>query len=90
MDIRAIREFVNDHPSGVKIRMIDGTEYVVPYRDWVWFTPTGNSPDSRTVRVGTSFFVSVDSVGRLINALLVKEVVPLKSSNKSKRRKKAA
>lgn len=76
MDIKSIREFINRSPDGVTIRMVDGTVYDVPHRDWVWFTPATDMPESKVGRFATSFFVSVEGVGHLVNALLVSEVVP--------------
>lgn len=74
MNISAIREFVNTHPEGILIRMVDGTKYEIPHRDFVWFTPYSGDPASR---FATSFYVAYEGVGRLVNALLVAEVTPL-------------
>jgi hypothetical protein len=81
MDPRALKEFVNTHPDGVVIRMIDGTEYEIPHRDFIWFTPGFLQPESRVGRLSTCFYVSHEGVGRLVNALLVAEVVPMKGRN---------
>ena len=77
MEARALKAFVNDHPNGVVIRMVDGREYQVPHRDFVWFTPGFGESDGRTNRLSTSFYVAEEGVGRLVNALLVAEVVPM-------------
>lgn len=90
MEIRAIREFISTHPAGVTIRMVDGTEYAIPHRDWVWFTPATEMSESKVGRFATSFYVSVNGVGRLINALLVAEVVPIRKNPKGRKRKGAA
>lgn len=91
MELKAIREFVNDHPEGVVIRMVNGTEYEIPHRDYVWFVPAGGS-DGKPSRAATSFYISHDEVGRLVNALLVSEIVPMKRNGKSQSggRKKSA
>lgn len=81
MELRAIREFVNDHPEGVVIRMVNGMEYEVPHRDYVWFVPGG---EGKASRAGTSFYVSHDEVGRLVNAMLVSEIVPMKRNGNGK------
>lgn len=82
MDIRAIREFVNSHAEGVRIRMVDGTEYDVPHRDYIWFTPATEMPETKVGRFATSFYVSVEGVGRLVNALLVAAVEPLRRNGR--------
>lgn len=85
MDIRAIKEFVSDHPEGVVIRMVDGSSYTIPHRDYIWFTPAADSPANRGTRYATSFYVSVDGVGKLVNAMLVAEVHPLGRNGHGKR-----
>lgn len=86
MDAKALKEFVNDHPEGVLIRMVDGREFRVPHRDFIWFTPAYGQPESRVGRYSTAFFVAHEGVGRLLNALLVEEVAPLKTNGKPGRR----
>lgn len=86
MDIKAIREFINRHPDGVVIHMVDGTSYDIPHRDWVWFTPATDMPESRVGRFATSFYVAVEGVGSLVNALLVTKVVPKKLKTQSETR----
>lgn len=81
MDIRALRGFINTHPDGVILRMVDGAEYPVPHRDWVWFTPPTQSSTGKSVQFPSSFYLAVDGVGRLVNALLVAEVIPISRSN---------
>lgn len=90
MDIRALKEYISDHPEGVLIRMVDGTVYPVPHRDYVWFTPAADAPANRGTRLATSFYVSVEGVGKLVNALLVADVGPLTKIGHGKRRKKSA
>jgi hypothetical protein len=85
MDIASIREFVNDHLNGVLIRMVDGTEYKNPHRDYVWFTPSSGKAGSR---FAPSFYIDRGGVGRLVNAPLVAQVVPLKSNGHGRRQKK--
>lgn len=77
MDIKALRAFIQDHPEGVCIRMIDGTEYRLPHRDYAWFTPGSNGSGGR---YATSFWLHDPEKDetRLINAMLVKEVIPLR------------
>ena len=84
MDLAAIRQFVNDHPHGVTVRMIDGTEHRAPHRDFVNFGPV---PERRSARSphATSFFVWKDNVAHLVNALLVKEVVPMRAGGARRR-----
>jgi hypothetical protein len=90
MDLNAIRQFVQDNPAGVVIRMVDGTEYPIPHRDHIWFTPHSDAPENRGTRLATSFYVSVDGVGKLVNAMVVREVVPMSvKPSRSKGRRKA-
>lgn len=79
MDPRALRDFVNNHPDGVVIRMVDGHEYRVPHRDFVWFTPTFGTGPARAGGLTTSFWLhdAEHDETRLINALVVREVSPL-------------
>ena len=78
MDARAMKEYVNDHPEGVLIRMVDGREFAVPHRDFIWFTPSYGQPETKVGRYSTAFYVAHEGVGRMLNALLVAEVAPLK------------
>ncbi len=82
MDIKALRDFINEHPDGVIIRMIDGAEYTLPHRDYVWFTPAIGRSDERAGRFATAFWLhdTAEDSTRLVNALLVKDVTPLKSN----------
>ncbi len=73
MDFASFRRFVNDHPEGVTIRMVDGTEYQVPHRDYISLGPP---PEARS-RSATSFLVWDGEGMRLVNALVVAEVVPM-------------
>lgn len=76
MGIKALRESIQDHPAGVTIRMIGGTEYRLPHGDYMCFTPTTSGSQGR---YATSFWLHDPEKNetRLINAMLVKEVAPL-------------
>lgn len=87
MELRTLKEYVSDHPDGVCIRMVDGTVYPSPHRDSIWFTP--GSEATRWTRVATSFFVYVDGVVKLVNALLVAEASPMSTNGHGKGRKKS-
>ncbi len=78
MNANDIRRFINDHPDGVVIWMIDGTKYKVPHRDYVWLTPAFGGPESRFGRYATSFGVYQGEELRWVNCLLVAEIVPMK------------
>lgn len=82
MDCKALRIFVEDHPQGVVIEMIDGTRYRVPHRDFIWFTPAYGRAESRVGRLATSFWLhdGERDETRLVNAMLVKDVAPLPSN----------
>jgi hypothetical protein len=74
MDLKSIRDFVSSHPHGVLIKMVDGTKYEVPHRDYIWMGPP---PEARTGRGphSTSFIVHTkNDEMRLVNALLVTEI----------------
>lgn len=95
MDLEAIRKFVQDHPDGVVLRMIDGTKYKIPHRDYISFGAPKKTLSGKEIVTGTSFILyetgEVASM-RLLNAMLVAEVLPLGkngSSSKGKRRKSA-
>jgi len=77
MEITAIRAFVNNHPEGVRIRIVDGKEYIVPHRDYLGFTPTDTVPVSPPRRFATSFYVTEKGISWLENSMLVLEVLPL-------------
>lgn len=78
MDLASIRKIVTESPHGVAIRMIDGTEYRLKHRDYITLGPP---PEERSLRSQhyTAFMVWDDGP-TLVNALLVKEVVPLKGN----------
>jgi len=78
MDAKTLREFVSDHPEGVIIRMIDGREYTIPHRDFVWFGPDYGKSEARAGRYATTFGVYEDEAFRLVNVMLVAEVMSLK------------
>lgn len=81
MDIERIRKFLHEHPAGIAIRMVNGTEYRIPHRDYITFGPLREKSDGERVAVGSTFLVfendGFESM-KLVNALLVSEVVPLK------------
>jgi hypothetical protein len=93
MELESIRKFVQDHPDGVVIRMVDGTTYQIPQSDWISFGPPAKTLSGKQLLRGTSFVVYEEPGGvfgmRLMNAMLVKEVVPMRKSGhtKGKRRK---
>lgn len=93
MDLESIRKFVQDHPDGVIIRMVDGTKYPIPHRDWISFGPPAKSITGKDVLRGTSFIVYDEPGGvfgmKLVNAMLVAEVSPMKQNGRAggKRRK---
>lgn len=91
MDIESIRQIVDANPQGVRIVMIDGTKLEIPHRDFISLGPgtdAGLSP--RRVAAHTAFTVyEVNGVPmRIVNAMLVEEVLPL--SGKGKGRKRSA
>ncbi len=90
MDANAVRSFVNEHPQGVRIKMVDGTVYNMPHRDYVWFTPGFGQPEGRVGRLATSFWLydAAADANLLVNALLVTDLAPLKRSTKGKGRKR--
>lgn len=81
MDAKMLREFVGGHPRGVVIKMIDGTRYTVPHRDFIQFPSPAGAAESRVPRFPTAFAVYHEESFRLVNALLVAEVVPLVPGN---------
>jgi len=84
MELEAIRKFVQDHAEGALIRLIDGTKYRIPHRDWVSFGPPQRVGSGKEVLRGTSFIVFEAPGGmsfmKLVNPMLVAEVSPLKSN----------
>lgn len=93
MDLEAIRQAVDDSPYGIRIRMIDGKQYDIPHRDYISLGPK-HGESVRRAALRTSFIVyEVDeSPFRILNALLVAHVEPLKRNGKSTRggRRKSA
>lgn len=77
MDLKAFKDFVDKHPSGVLVRLIDGTEYKVPHRDCFSFNPFAEEPERRRNYFSSAFILWKDETPRLLNTLLVKEVRPL-------------
>ncbi|MBY0312524.1 MAG: hypothetical protein K2W85_10670 [Phycisphaerales bacterium] len=94
MDAKAIRTFIEEHPGGIAVLMIDGTVYRVPGRDWLWLTPDFSGATTKSPRPATSFYLFDEDAGhlRLVNSMLVKELQPLKSNGnkKGKGRRKSA
>lgn len=90
MDTKALRTVVDDHPEGVIVRMIDGTEYTCPHRDYIWLTPSFGTV-SRSSRMATSFMLAdaKTEVTRRVDALLVRDVIPMKPNGNRKGKKKA-
>jgi hypothetical protein len=87
MELEVIHKFVQDHPQGIVICMIDGERIKIPHRDFITFGPTKESSAGKRVAKGTTFIVfEGDSLAsmRLLNALLVKDVRPLKNTGKDK------
>ncbi|CAG0948599.1 hypothetical protein PHYC_00041 [Phycisphaerales bacterium] len=87
MELEAIRKFVQDHPDGVVIRMIDGTRLVVPHRDFISFGAPKEMLSGKQATRGTSFvFFETGDVPsmRPINAMLVAEVMPLERNGNGK------
>jgi len=82
MDLTALRKIVQDHPEGVVIRLVDGTKYEVPHRD---FISLGPPPEMRSPRSAhaTSFLIWDGEGMRLVNALVVAEVVPIQQNGKN-------
>lgn len=87
MNANDVREFVHGHPDGVVIRMIDGYEYEIRHRDWVWFPPVFGHTGSRAGRYASSFGVYHNEALRLVNCMLVAEIVPLKKNGNGHGRK---
>ncbi|MEK6702879.1 MAG: hypothetical protein AABZ53_11485 [Planctomycetota bacterium] len=81
MELERIRQSLHEHPSGIAIQMVNGTEYHVPHHDRITFGPLREKSDGERVAVGSTFLVfetdDFESM-KLVNALLVSEVVPLK------------
>lgn len=77
MDVGAIRDMVHDSAAGVEIRMIDGTVYRVPHRDYIWFTPVGAAGASGARRFASVFYVQSAGRVRIVNAMLVEHVSAL-------------
>jgi len=86
MDIHAIRDFVNEHPDGVEIAMIDGTPYKLPHRDYIWFTPSAPARSGPPKRLASSFYVNTDGTTRLVNALIVEHVRAWKPQGQRRRK----
>lgn len=82
MDTRKLRTCIEDNPAGVEIRMVNGTVYRTPHRNFIWFTPAYGQPESRVGRMATSFWLhdAQRDETRLVNSLLVAEVIPLSSN----------
>jgi hypothetical protein len=79
MELEAIRKMVQEHPEGVIIRLVNGTEFKIPHRDYLSFGAPREMLNGKKATTGSSFIVfehgDVASM-RLVNALLVSEVLP--------------
>jgi hypothetical protein len=80
MDLASLQKFVKEHPEGVLIRMVDGTKYRVPHRDYITLGPPSEERSPRSPH-RTSFLVWDGDGHALVNALLVADVSPLKKGN---------
>ena len=82
MNAKVLQDFVMDHPEGVRIRMIDGTQNDILHRDYIWFTPAYGKASERAGRYATSFWIhdKAEDRARLVNALMVADVLPLSSA----------
>ncbi len=76
MDLASLQKFVKEHPEGVVIRLVDGTEFHVPHRDYISLGPPPSERPARSVHA-TSFLVWDGEGMRLVNALVVADVAPL-------------
>lgn len=83
MNANDVRRFIDEHPQGIVIKMVDGTKYRVPHRDWVWMTPAFGGAESRFGRYATSLGVYHDEALRWINCLLISEMTPIVKRNGS-------
>lgn len=88
MDAMTLKSFVTEHPDGVRIRMVDGTTCDAPHRDSIWVTPAYGKPEQGVGRYATSFWLHDTGTdqARLVNALLVAEVEPLRTNGNGRRR----
>lgn len=68
MEVSALRTFVLEHGGSVRVRLTDGRTFDVPHRDYLSFPPSGR---------GTTVILWSDEGPRLMNTLLISEVVPL-------------
>jgi hypothetical protein len=77
MNVEAIRHFMDEHPDGIVVRMVDGSEFKIPHRDYVSFGPPRDTPAANRGRYATAFIVydiDDDLRMRMVNALLVKDL----------------
>ena len=87
MELDVIYKFVQDHPGGIVICMIDGERIKIPHRDFISFGPTKEMLSGRRIVKGTSFLIFEGSGAasmRLLNAMLVKDVQPLRGNARGK------
>ncbi len=80
-----VREFIETHPEGVTIRMIDGSKYKVPNREWVWLIPPFGGSRSRFGKYATLFGVYHDDALRWVDSSLVDDIVPLEKNKRGKK-----
>lgn len=55
MDLESIRQFVQENPEGVRVRMIDGRVYEIPHRDYITLGPPRAGSEARRSPHATSF-----------------------------------
>ncbi len=80
MDLESIRQFVQQNPEGVVVRMVDGRVYEIPHRDYITFGPERTTASARRGPHATTFIVWEGDAFFLVNALLVAEVSALKAN----------
>lgn len=84
MNVEAIRSFMDGHPDGIVVEMVDGKQFKIPHRDYVSFGPPRDVPGANRGRYATAFIVydiDDDLRMRMLNALLVKELHALERRN---------
>jgi len=90
VELEAIRKYMHEHPSGIQIKLVDGRLYRIPHRDYVFFGPPRETLSAKRGVHGTSFFVFDEEIEtmKLVNALLVIHVEPLKRNGNGKAHRK--
>lgn len=85
MDIESLRSFVQSHPEGVRLRMVDGREYDIPNHDDVSFGPARDTPQARRGPHATSFLPRQNDHFSLVNAVLVSGAKPPSENGNGRR-----